>query len=344
MMGLKLRDVVLGLLVVQTTSIVLLMHYTRTAPRDVSVEGPMYLASAAVFLAEALKLPFCLCVAGHAMGSLGGLQQLLAVEVLSQPMETIKCSIPALAYTVQGNLLFLALTNLDPPTYQVTYQTKTLFTALFSRWMLGRQLETSQWLSLSFLFIGTVCVSDLSGASARTAQGERPLMGFAAVLAAAILSAASSVYFEKMLKKRNSSNLLGAQAASLWLRNIQLGSFAMPLAGVMMLLRDGEQLRVYGLLHGFDASVWLVVVLNGVGGLLVAATMKYADNIVKCFAAALAIICSTILSVPLFDFNLKPIFLIGSSFTIAATIIYSRAPKCSVATEYERLPTSPTRV
>jgi UDP-sugar transporter A1/2/3 len=48
------------------------------------------------------------------------------------------------AYTLQSNLLFVALANLDAPTYQITYQTKTIFTALFSRLLLGRRLEVSQ--------------------------------------------------------------------------------------------------------------------------------------------------------------------------------------------------------
>ena len=49
-----------------------------------------------------------------------------------------------MAFTLQSNLLFVALANLDAPTYQITYQTKTIFTALFSRLLLGRRLEVSQ--------------------------------------------------------------------------------------------------------------------------------------------------------------------------------------------------------
>ena len=91
------------------------------------------------------------------------------------------------------------------------------------------------------------------------------------------------------------------------------------------------QLRSYGLLHGFDGVVWLVVLLNGCGGLLVAATMKYADNIVKCFAAALAIITGMLLSVPLLNVSLSPIFLVGATSTVSATMLYSRAPDLSCA-------------
>ena len=73
------------------------------------------------------------------------------------------------------------------------------------------------------------------------------------------------------------------------------------------------------------------MVLNGLGGLLVAATMKYADNIVKCFAAALAILSGTLLSVPIFGFELSPIFAVGVACTICASILYSWAPERSEA-------------
>jgi multidrug transporter EmrE-like cation transporter len=121
----------------------------------------MYLSSAAVFMAEALKLPYCVLMVARVGGGFRGLLALVRSEITGHPAETFKCAVPALAYTIQGNLLFLALSNLDAPTYQVTYQTKTLFTALFSRMMLGRTLAHSQWLALALLFVGAVLVSDL---------------------------------------------------------------------------------------------------------------------------------------------------------------------------------------
>ena len=75
--------------------------------------------------------------------------------------------------------------------------------------------------------------------------------------------------------------------------------------------------------------VWLIVVLNGCGGLLVAATMQYADNIVKCFAAAVAILCGTVLSVPIFQFSLSGMFVFGAVTTGAATVLYTSAPRIS---------------
>merc|ERR1719311_1864589 len=93
-----------------------------------------------------------------------------------------------------------------------------------------------------------------------------------------------------------------------------------------MLYQDHEQITSYGLLQGFDSVVWAVVLLNSCGGLLVAAVMKYADNIVKCFAAALAILSGTLISVPLFHFHPSRLFALGALCTVSATVLYSWAP------------------
>lgn len=51
----RLKYVSLGVLVFQTTSLVLTMRYSRT----LQAEGPRYLASSAVVLAELLKILAC---------------------------------------------------------------------------------------------------------------------------------------------------------------------------------------------------------------------------------------------------------------------------------------------
>ena len=84
-----------------------------------------------------------------------------------------------------------------------------------------------------------------------------------------MLSSSSSVYFELILKRPPSST--AAAAAGLWLRNMQLGLFATPLAALAVLVQDGARLRSHGLFVGFDAVVWLIVLDLGIGGLLAAA-------------------------------------------------------------------------
>lgn len=54
----RLKYLSLSVLVFQTTSLVLTMRYSRTLQED----GPRYLASSAVVLAELLKILTCVCL------------------------------------------------------------------------------------------------------------------------------------------------------------------------------------------------------------------------------------------------------------------------------------------
>ncbi len=47
-------------------------------------------------------------------------------EVVGKPLETAKLLIPSGLYTIQNNLLFVALTNLDAATYQVKHYFRIL--------------------------------------------------------------------------------------------------------------------------------------------------------------------------------------------------------------------------
>lgn len=52
--------------------------------------------------------------------SLQEMKQLMKEQVVKKPMETLKLAVPAGIYTLQNNLLYVALSNLDAATYQVT--------------------------------------------------------------------------------------------------------------------------------------------------------------------------------------------------------------------------------
>lgn len=47
------------------------------------------------------------------------LNSILRQEILHKPVETLKLAIPSGIYTLQNNLLYVALSNLDAATYQV---------------------------------------------------------------------------------------------------------------------------------------------------------------------------------------------------------------------------------
>ncbi|KAF2261987.1 nucleotide-sugar transporter, partial [Lojkania enalia] len=127
------------------------------------VGGQRYLASTSVFLNEVIKLAISLTMALYdismklpASMPATTLFANLASAVFTN--ESSKLAIPALLYTVQNTLQYVAVSNLDAATFQVTYQLKILTTALFSVLMLGRTLSSRKWLSLILLVVGVSIV------------------------------------------------------------------------------------------------------------------------------------------------------------------------------------------
>jgi len=148
------------LLVAQMVGLVLLMRYSRTVPRGEN--QPLYLASTAVFVMEVMKLIICLMVVAYDSGGLTLFARELHHHTIGSPMEIVKLCVPSLLYTVQNNLLYLALTNLDAATYQVCYQLKILTTAVFSAVLLHRKFSPQKWAALVLLTVG-VAVVQISG-------------------------------------------------------------------------------------------------------------------------------------------------------------------------------------
>ena len=106
----------LAILLLQNTALVLTMRYSRT----VEVEGERYLASTAVVLTEFLKLSLCIFMVFYeAKWNISKGLITLYVEIVQKNRETLKVSIPSVLYTIQNNLLYVALTYLDAATFQV---------------------------------------------------------------------------------------------------------------------------------------------------------------------------------------------------------------------------------
>eukprot|EP00568_Trieres_chinensis_P006544 CAMPEP_0183310896 /NCGR_PEP_ID=MMETSP0160_2-20130417/33912_1 /TAXON_ID=2839 ORGANISM="Odontella Sinensis, Strain Grunow 1884" /NCGR_SAMPLE_ID=MMETSP0160_2 /ASSEMBLY_ACC=CAM_ASM_000250 /LENGTH=431 /DNA_ID=CAMNT_0025475301 /DNA_START=97 /DNA_END=1392 /DNA_ORIENTATION=+ len=308
------------LLVAQMVGLVLLMRYTRTRKG-----GDMYLASTAVFVMEVMKFIICLCVIFYQSGStLAGLMGELRRDVIESPGEVLKLCVPSLLYTIQNNLLYLALTNLDAATYQVLYQLKILTTALFSAAMLQRRFSALKWLSLVILTVGVAIVQTSgSGDAHHAAEAEDKsarmrFVGLVAVLCATCTSGFSGVYFEKILK---------GSSTGLWMRNIQMGLPSIIIAYITVYVEDSKTVAERGFFSGYTSMVWTVVTVQAVGGLIVAVVVKYADNVLKVFAASFSIVVSSIISAFIFDFRPNLQFLLGTALVMTSTVMYGRPEK-----------------
>ncbi|KJE94810.1 solute carrier family 35 member 2 [Capsaspora owczarzaki ATCC 30864] len=362
----------LAILVIQNSTLVLTMRYSRTS------EGPMYLSSTAVVMTEAIKLLTCLVIIFFEENlSVAATLGLLHREIVAKPDETAKMGVPSFLYTLQNNLLFVAVSYLDAATFQVTYQLKIITTALFSVIMLGKRLTRAKWIALVVLMVGVALVqlpppkateelparsennggvvpADAAGAAGRKLNGleltadlpEQHLrrllaaipanekesdaelavagddagaasgsfIGLMAVITACCSSGFAGVYFEKILK--------GTQA-SIWVRNVQLGLFGAIIGIIGAFYQDGAAIAENGFFQGYTTVVWLVILMQAFGGLLVAVVVKYADNILKGFATSVSIVVSSIISIFLFGFHPHMAWNVGAGFVLLSTYLYS---------------------
>ena len=311
----------LGLLVFQNSGVFLMMRYTR------SLHGPLYLTTVTVWLAEFFKGLVCtlilLAIQLRDGGGWSGFTAQLHDELWVQRRETLRLAVPAACYTVQNNLLYLAVTHMSAAGSQVLYQSKTLSTALFSVTMLGnpnpnlnpnpspkpnpspnsnlnpnpnptqvtmlgKRFKALQWASFLLLAIGVALVQQQDSKwSAGSAGRHSPVLGATASLVAAGLSGFAGVYLELMFTRGSTS---------IWMRNVQLAIFTLPLQTLTVFQTDRAHIAAHGALHGFWPSTWVVVAIQVAGGLIVAVVIKYAGNILKTFAAVLAILVTCFVS------------------------------------------------
>lgn len=340
------------------------------------VNGQRYLASTSVFLNEIIKLGISLTVALYERS-----QQLppntpattlfasLASDVFTN--ESWKLAIPAALYTLQNTLQYVAVSNLDAATFQVTYQLKILTTALFSVLLLGRTLSSKRWMSLVLLIVGVSIVQfpgreeptelsmeALKGSGERSFLRQRSLeelrdagvraaahlmkrsatyegidedvamqqpppmnasVGLAAVIISCALSGLAGVSFEKILKQSNNN-----QPTSLWVRNCQLCFWSLFPSFFGVAWVDGEKIAKIGFFAGYNWVVWTAIMLQALGGVVVALVINYADNIAKNFATSISIILSCLASIYFFDFRITLSYLAGTAVVLFSTYLYSK--------------------
>ena len=231
--------------------------------------------------------------------------------------ECLKIAVPALVYVVQNNLLLVAAANLEGPILALFGQLKILTTAVFSVVLLGRTLGARRWVALFALTaaIATVQISQMgpSEESSGDAGTKNMPLGLMLTLVVATLSGFAGVYFEKVLK---------GSKISVWVRNIHLAVISSGIAATAVWSKDRAQIAQCGFYGGYGPAAWALVLVQSVGGLLIAAVVKYADNILKAFATSVAIIVVSLISHFFFAFEPSGLFFVGGAGVVYAIFLY----------------------
>lgn len=285
------------------SSIHQLQHKLQTRQIDDSVQ---YEPLSAIFLSECLKILISLAAVAHGFfnnndknnNPEGSATAAHPANFLSHVLAGHENSaVPAFLYTLAATSQSLGAYNLDILPYLMLSQVKLILTPVFSRAFLKQTLQPHQWLCLAVLTAGMALVQ--VGSAARSSPGAPPraagggdnaggdtAFGIVAMLVAGFCSAFAGVYMEAVLKTSENSFMV---------RNAQLAGYTClcSLGGLMW----QSDMGLGGSFRGYTALVWVLVLLQAVGGFLVSWAVRIASTIAKNYAQSLGFLAA--LTIPL---------------------------------------------
>ncbi|OJJ40269.1 hypothetical protein ASPWEDRAFT_196500 [Aspergillus wentii DTO 134E9] len=327
--------------------------------------GKRYLTSTAVFLNEVIKLAISLTMALYEVSkaappSMPATSLFFSLTSVVFSGDSWKLAIPACLYTLANSLQYVALSNLQAATFQVTYQLKLVPTAIFGLVLLRRATPLRKWGLLLLLLVGVSLVQMPNSSTDEIAlEEETAHLAFprsleewkAARGGSAGLHKRSATYegieedIQTAFPRMNStigllatvgacaaSALAGvyfekvirdsSASASLWIRNVQLAFYSIfPSLFIGVIFLDGENISANGFFGGYSWAVWSTVVVQAFGGILASFCMMYTHQAVKNLSTATSILLSTVGSVWLFEFEVTGRFFLGSLAVLVATYL-----------------------
>lgn len=332
------KTLLLSVLVIQNCSSVMVGRFTRSsAPPD-----QRYDVAHMIMLTELLKLILSAIIEFL----LNGRSSVLSSLSFSTSFQLAP---PALLYLIQNSLVFVSLAYLSVPTFQVLYQSKLIVTAILSTLFLNHTYKIRQWIGLFLLTSGVTVITVSEGRNeSGTLQGKRSdtAFGVSLVLISCLCSSLAGIYFEALIKdiknswscfsccfsdnaEKNQSVETNITTGSVWVRNIQLSAITLLIALAQELFIQVKSMKAdtrkphRDFFAGFTPWVYVQILLLGVGGLIVAAAIKYTDSVRKGMATGISVVLSSLLSNLVFGSILPMFFSAGVTLVILGLILFN---------------------
>jgi solute carrier family 35 (UDP-sugar transporter), member A1/2/3 len=297
-----------------------------TVIRKQSVGSEQVPTEEVVFGSEILKLLICFyyVTTSNEETTSGGRGVTKAIWLIQNSSKMI---VVAVCYLIMNVLSFLCLNYIGSGEFTVYSQLKILTTATFSTIILQTQFSNTKWRALSLLVIGCILVaspvynhptsSDSNEETKKTVS--EAMAGYIMTIVQVVLSGFVTIYFEKVVKSKT-------EIITVWERNFQLSFWSIGFCILLKLfpsLTGSSADSVTLPFTNWSILTVIVMLLGSVNGLLVAATLKYADSIMKVLAQAGAIIIAATLGC-LFQGDPMDIFvLLGCLTSILAIMNYT---------------------
>lgn len=284
------------------TLVVTLQSILITASKDATTGQYPYSHNTSVFLSEVFKCLLALTLLQRARSNAPPDEPIVMRGI---GRHSLRYAVPSVFYAIQNNLVFVALELLPAPTFQLLQNLKIITTAVVFRLFLKRQLRVVQWVSILLLALGMAVASlkDLND------EGHTSLLGVVCMVAISLLSGCAGVYNESLLKG-DPDDIHWINAQSYMFSSLTCVVFA--------------RFSMFGpgMFDGFTFLPSVIVLLNAFLGQIVAQILKYANSVIKTYAASAAILLVSLLSILFFDFEPSVNLFLGVAIALVAFFLY----------------------
>lgn len=103
----------------------------------------------------------------------------------------------------------------------------------------------------------------------------------------------------------------------------QLAIVSLVILGAYAFIQDFNEIMTKGFFYNYNAAAAFSSLNSAVGGLIVAAVLKYADSVLKGYATAVSVVLTGVSSNLLFGTNLTLFYGMGIVNVIVAVLLYN---------------------
>ncbi|KAF6807952.1 UDP-galactose transporter [Colletotrichum musicola] len=270
------------------SSLTLLLH--RLQQPAVS-GGVQYDPLTVVILSEALKLVVSTTIL--ALARFSPLQERGSDKSLADKLRDghLKSAAPALLYTIATTCQSIGARHLESLPFVVLSQLKLTLTPIFSLVILRQALTLWQWACLAVMTSGMVLVQPSTTSSDKMSSYHDTFVGVTAMLVSGTCVALAGVWMETMLKS----------ADKFVARNTQLAGYSLLCGGFGFLTQHAQSAIStasaspwsMSFFRGFHPLVWGLVLLQAVGGFIVAWSVQATSTVAKNYAQALGFLVAS---------------------------------------------------
>jgi len=218
--------------------------------------------------------------------------------------------IPAALYCVQNMAILLAYQNLNPFTFNVLNQTKTLSAAAMCYVIIGRKQSKIQIFALCFLFLSAlviekiISIEHLSQGNSDVSDSDKYELsmidtrhfthGVLPVLLASFISGLAGALSQKNLQTSEGSGNKGGRNSYLFTMELCAASLIFLIASLFS-SNDGMIIARDGFFYQWTPQTLIPILTNSAGGIIVGLVTKYAGSVRKGFSLIFGLMLSGLL-------------------------------------------------